>query len=142
MKQRGFTLLEMLVATTIMGIVVIGLLSAISASLRNAARLTERDRAALLARAKMDELLVEPLLPRLNIIQGQFAPALMGGVEGGWRARITPFDMPPAPGPGQVGIDRVELEIWWQSAEGRKTFALDAYRPHVLTPQDVPAAAQ
>jgi Tfp pilus assembly protein PilV len=51
----------MLVATLIMGIAVIGLMSEITASMRNATRVTNRDRAALLARSKMDELLLDPL---------------------------------------------------------------------------------
>ena len=55
-RNRGFTLLEVMVATTIMAIAVVGLLSSLSASLRNAARLTDNDRSALLARRKMDEL--------------------------------------------------------------------------------------
>ena len=36
MKERGFTLLEVLVATMIMGLAVVGLLSSISVSMRNA----------------------------------------------------------------------------------------------------------
>ena len=55
--RRGFTLLEVMVATTIMGIAVVTLLSALSTSVRNATRLTDYDRAVLLARAKMDALL-------------------------------------------------------------------------------------
>jgi len=51
MRRRGFTLLEMLVASAIMGIAVTALLASLSASLHNAARLTEYDRAALLAAA-------------------------------------------------------------------------------------------
>ncbi len=59
MKPRGFTLLEMLVATAIMGIAVVALLANISTSMQNASRLTDYDRAALLAKRKMDELLLD-----------------------------------------------------------------------------------
>ena len=52
-----------MVATVIMAIAVTGLMSAISTSLRNAARLTDYDRAALFGRQKMDELLIADGLP-------------------------------------------------------------------------------
>ena len=62
--RRGFTLLEVLVATVIMAIAVSGVLAALSTSVRNATRLTDRDRASVFARRKMEELLVDKRLPR------------------------------------------------------------------------------
>lgn len=132
MKQRGFTLLEMLVATLLMGIAVIGLMAEITASMRNASRVTNRDRAALLARSKMDELLLEPNFPLDIPVQGAFDRSLTGGVEGGWRALLTRFEMPPSPAPGQQSLDRISLEIWWMANGERRTFALSGYRAHVL----------
>ncbi len=137
MRTRGFTLLEMLVATTIMGIAVVGLLSNISTSLRNAARLTDYDRAALLARQKMDELLLAPRLPKFAAFGGEFDAALTGGVACGWRARLTPFEMPPRAGPGTAVLERVELQIWWGPEEKRRTLSLEGFRRGVLTVQDV-----
>ena len=134
---RGFTLLEMLVATLIMGIAVIGLMGEISASMRNATRVTERDRAALLARSKMDELLLDPQFPVDTPVQGTFDRSLTGGVEGGWQARLTRFEMPPSPAPGQQCLDRMQLEIWWMAGSERRTFALGGYRAHVLRPEDL-----
>jgi len=136
-KQRGFTLLEMLVATLIMGIAVIGLMAEITASMRNASRVTNRDRAALLARSKMDELLLAPDFPHDTLVEGAFDPSLTGGVEGGWRARLTRFEMPPSPAPGQQSLDRMTLEIWWMANGERRTFALNGYRAHVLRPEDL-----
>jgi len=139
--RRGFTLLEMMVATVIMGIAVVGLLSGISTSMRNAARLTDYDRAVMLARTRMDELLLDRRLPLITPVEGRFDPALAGGIEGGWRARLTPFEMPPNPAPGTVVLQRLELEIWWMSGGQRRTFALDGYRTSVLSPQEAAAMA-
>ena len=90
MKPRGFTLLEMMVATLIMGIAVIGLMGEITASMRNASRVTERDRAALLARSKMDELLLDPQFPLETPVAGAFDPVMTGGVEGGLERASVP----------------------------------------------------
>jgi hypothetical protein len=132
----------MMVATVIMAVAVVGLLSGISGALRNAARLTDYDRAVQLARLRMNELLVDQRLPRDAVVSGDFDPSLSGGLEAGWRARLSNFEKPPSPGPGQITLDRVELEIWWMSGSQRRTFTLDAFRPHVLTPADlVPAVS-
>jgi len=127
----------MMVATVIMAVAIVGLLSGITGSLRNASRLTDYDRAVQLARLRMNELLIDQSLPRDAVVNGQFDPSLSGGLDAGWRARLTSFEKPPTPAPGQTAIERVELEIWWMSGGQRRTFTLDAYRPHVLRPQDL-----
>ncbi|HKW99113.1 MAG TPA: type II secretion system protein [Bryobacteraceae bacterium] len=142
MRQKGFTLLEVLVATAIMGIAVAGLLSAISTSMRNAAKLTDYDRVTLVARAQMDTLLADRRLPEFSIFEGAFDPSLMGGVEAGWRARVTPFEMPVGRRPGTPILERVELEVWWMAGENRRKFTLDAFRRKLLTPGDLAVLGQ
>ena len=132
MNRRGFTLLEVLIATAIAGIAVAGLLNGISTSGYNANRLVQRDRAALLARSKMDELLVDHHLARNVFIEGPFAPQISGGVPAGWRARVQPFEAAPGAGPGNWVLDRIELEIWWMDGPTRRSFSLEAYRRSIL----------
>jgi general secretion pathway protein I len=137
-KERGFTLLEVLVATLIMGLAVVGLLSSISTSLRNAARVVEYDRVTLLARAQMDSLLLNHNLRPFAVLQGDFDPGLAGGREAGWRARVTPFEMKNR-GAGAWVLERVELEVWWMAGDKRRTFTLDAFRRKQLRPDDLTA---
>jgi type II secretion system protein I len=136
--RQGFTLLEVMVATVVMGLAVVGLLSSISQSLHNAARVIDFDRAALLAHSKMDELLLNYQLPKLTEIAGEFDPVLLGGREGGWRAKISPFEWQPHPGGGSQFLERVQLEIWWKSGDGRRTFELEGYRTNIVRGEDIP----
>ncbi len=127
-SERGFTLLEVLVATTLMGIAVVGLIATLETSVRNATRLTDYDRAALVARSQMDSLLLDPTLPKLAVIQQAIEPVLLGGRTGGWRARVTPFDRQPNSAPDSVQLERIELEIWWMDGDRRKAFTIEAFR--------------
>jgi general secretion pathway protein I len=139
--QRGFTLLEMIVATTIMGIAVAGLMAGLANSTRNAARLQDYDRAVQLGRVKMNELMLDRTLLHHVETTGEFDRSQSGGLEAGWRARLTLFAMPPTPHPNDTAIDRLELEIWWAQGDRRRTFTLDAYRPRILTADDLAAVA-
>lgn len=127
-NRRGFTLLEVLVATTIMGVAVVSLLSALSTSVRNTGRLTEYDRAVLVARSRMDSLLAEQRLPQLTVLEGPIEGVFPGDARAGWRARVTPFEAPPGAGPGAAALERIELEIWWMDGDRRRAFPLDGYR--------------
>ena len=137
--KRGFTLLEMVVATLIMAVAVVGLLSGISGATRNAARLREYDRVVQLARLRMNDLLMDYTLPRETPLSGTFDPAMTGGIESGWRAHVVNFEMPPAPAPGQLALDRIELEVWWASGNTHRSLTLDAFRSRVLKPGDMAA---
>ncbi len=125
-REAGFTLLEALVATLIMAIAVVGLLSAISTSLGNAARLTEHDQISSLSRRKMEDLLAAPM-PLGQTLAGRFSPAESGGLEAGWSAVVYPFEGNMA-GMGDAVLDRLVLEVWWISDGKRRTVELETYR--------------
>jgi general secretion pathway protein I len=137
--ERGFTLLEVMVATVIMAIAVVALLSTLTTSMRNASRLTDYDRATLLARAKMDELLATAKLPRRTMMEGTWSATQAAGLQAGWRATVSPVDLPPVPAPGVWLLDRIELQVWWMNGDRRRTFQLESYRRGILTEQDIAA---
>jgi hypothetical protein len=107
-----------------MGIAVVGLIAGLSQSVRNAARLTDYDRAAMQARTKMNDLLLDPALPFEGRVQGAFDETH------GWQAELRPYDAPPNAGPGTKILQQIALEIWWQPESGpRRTLDLAGYRP-------------
>lgn len=138
-NRRGFTLLEMIVATTIMAIAVVGLMAGLASSTRNAARLQDYDRAVQLGRVRMNELMLDRTLPLNAVAEGRFDPSQTGGLEAGWRVRRTIFEMPPMVQPGQTALDRLEVEVWWKSGNRERTYTLDAYRPHILKQDEIPS---
>ena len=138
-KDAGFTLLEMLVAATILATAVVGLMSALSGTTRNAARLQDYDRAVQLGRTRMNDLMLDMRMPRNTTVSGTFDRSQTGGLEAGWKARLSQFSLPPVIQVGQAGLDRVELEIWWKSGLTTRTFTIDAYRPRPITAADVAA---
>lgn len=140
MNRRGFTLIEVLVATLIMAIAVAGLMGAISTSIRNAARLTDHDRAVQLGRQKMDELLIASGLEKGIPFAGTWGPEVTGGSDMGWIARLTPFELPTGHAEGQPFVERVELEIWWMSGQQRRSFRLEGYHRARLSKADLAAA--
>ena len=140
MKERGFTLLEVLVATLIMSIAVAGLMSGISLSMRNAGRVTEYDRATLLAKRKMDELLIQKRLPKGVPLEGEFDAASGGGeLKARWRAVVTPFEIPRGAAASLWYTEQIHLEVAWTGGGRPRQVVLDGYRRDVLRQEDVEA---
>src|SRR5713101_2929173 len=137
MRSRGFTLLEMIVATTILGIAVVGLLSGLSGATRNAIRLREYDRAVQLGRLRMNDLLADVKAPKYTQLAGMFDPQVTGGIEAGWRALVTTAEISPVIVYNDFALDHVELEIWWMAGPQRRAFHLEGYRRRQMTQEDI-----
>jgi general secretion pathway protein I len=137
-RERGFTLLEMIVATLIMSIAVVGMLSGLAGATRNASRLRDYERVAQVARLQMNELIADPKLKPDFSLTGTFDPALTGGLEAGWQATVTNFEQfgePHKPLAGELVLDRFMLQVWWMNGSLRRTFNLETVRQRTVAPE-------
>ncbi len=124
--RRGFTLLEVLVATLILAVAVSALLSNLSQSTANLFRANDIDRLTYLAKRKMDELMVAPNLPPGIQVAGAFESATAGKPTGGWTAVVFPAGQ-PSPN-GMERLERVRLECWLLAGSKRRTIVVESYR--------------
>jgi general secretion pathway protein I len=127
-SQRGFTLLEVLVATIILAVAVSALLSNLSVSTGNLFKASSVDRLTFLSKRKMDELIAIQSLPRGAVLEGplEIDPESKKPLAG-FRAQILPGGAisPTAP----ERLERIVLETWLDTGSGRRrTLQLESYR--------------
>jgi hypothetical protein len=64
-------------------------------------------------------------------VSAPFDPALLGGIEAGWRAQLSTAEKPPTLA-GQLALDRIRLEVWWNRSGNRRTLELEGFRKRYL----------
>lgn len=100
-KTGGFTLLETLVAFTVMALSYATLMQVISGSARNAVKASEDTKIAMLAQSKLDELGLFEILEE-GSTSGEFDEKTR------WELNLVPFDV-PYEGDYVEGFSTVEL---------------------------------
>lgn len=120
-RQRGFSLMEMAVATALLGVAAVALLGLIGSSVSAAGAARDRESAAMTAKSRMHELLVSD----------RPAPGETVGERrsdgSGWTASAEEVDGFDAD-QGDRRLVRIRLELWWSEGGERRTMRLDGYR--------------
>ena len=123
--ERGISLLEVVLATVLLGVSAAGLLGTINSALGGVRASREHSRAVMRATSVLDELLARPQLRAGQALQGSV------GATSGWIAAIDPW-----PERGNrlqaTGLVKVQVQVWWLSDGQRKTLTLDSYRREVI----------
>ena len=141
-RAHGFTLLEILVATAIMGTAVAALFGLLSTSLGNASRLQAPSRALLLGQSRMNELLSAGVdtgagtllaMPLDQKLQGRWDDQYR------WEAQATRWNSPPETLPGQPVLVRIALDVFWKTQPGKpeKKLSLETYQLRPEPPRPV-----
>jgi general secretion pathway protein I len=129
--RAGFTLLEVIVAMTILGIGFSALFAGMSQSARNVTKLANVQRREMFTRSLISELdLVQQLKPG-DASSGIFDDRTR------WRLEIQPYIQPTST--SLASVVRVELRLEWDTGAGIQRKTIETYRMVKQAPLPVPS---
>ena len=120
-RAAGMSLLEVLMAISLLGVSFVTIFSGLSAALRATSRLDAFDRGNEFATQKLNELFLDPTFG-VDQMRSGTSPA---GIE--WQARTELLDQRPLPGSQKSAqLVRINLEVSWRTRSGRQAFSLES----------------
>lgn len=122
LNQAGVSLLEILIAVSILGICFSALFSGFSAALRTTDRVGQYSRAVEFATNKLNELLADPTLRAGEVRTGTAGSGLR------WRVRAEAVDQRPGLPDQPIQLLHVVLEVSWQTRLGSQGFVLQSLK--------------
>lgn len=146
-KQAGFTLLEVLVAMTLIGIGFSAAFVAISGSRRLSERSFAHESARILARGKLDEVLSS----KVNVLTEDGKEDRYAGQRFGYQIKVRPVEVPLPDGVDKNTLpfilEDVSIDVFWGPSGEQQSYRLSTMRlteksglPNPATPaQVVPA---
>lgn len=115
--QSGFSLLEVLVAFSILALVLGALLQVFSGGLRNAALAEEYSHATLLAEAMLSRAGKD-----IPLEAGEYGEETDAGYR--WQMRIAPYVVEGLLSESDLGLYRIEVTVSWESGNDRRAVSL------------------
>lgn len=121
--QAGVSLLEVLIAITILGLSFTAMFSGFSTALRTTGRLDHYNQVVAFANSKLNEVMAEA-----EMVPGQ---ELSGVSQNGWRWRARAELVEERPGliaARPLQLLRVEVKVTWSSPNGEQTLTLETLK--------------
>jgi type II secretory pathway pseudopilin PulG len=131
--EAGISLLEILMAISLLGISFASIFSGLSAALRTTDRLDRIEQGSDYAARKLSELVLDPSLAPGEIRSG-VSPSGMA-----WQATTQLVDTRPLSDPdAPAQLVRINLEVSWRTRSGRQSLNLETLKLRVPEPPPAP----
>ena len=121
--ERGFTLIEVVVAITILGMSSTALFGLFGTSANNLRKIEDLHRYQLAAEEVMNRVLLLPSLPGSGRAGGR-----LDQVDANWTLLVEPWIPSSLAARPATAIVRVEVEVFWEGRSGRRRVWLETVR--------------
>ena len=134
MRQRGFTLIEIVVAMAILGVGLIVIIELFAGGLRLGRASEEYSKAVSLARTKLEEVSLNAILQEGNET-GEFDRDFR------WQVAVKRMDILPVERPPEfqplVEFYRVKVDVFWKSGSRERNAGIETYKTAQAVPPEV-----
>ena len=127
-RQRGFTLIEVIVAAAVLSIAATALFSLLSNSLSNIRKIEDVHHYQLAGEDIMGRVLLLSSLPAERPIEGSLAP-----LKARWVVTVTPWIPKSLESHPSGGLVKVSVEVLWPGRSGERSVKLEAIRSATLS---------
>ena len=129
--NRGFTLIEVMVAAAVIGIAATALFALLSRSMVNVRKVQDLHHYQLAGEAVMNRVLLLSVLPPGGTIDGP-----VKGLDAHWAVKVTPWIPAVLEGNPGEAVMKIEVEILWPGKSGQRNVKLEAVKAAKLAYSD------
>src|SRR5207247_9559771 len=119
-NQRGFTLMEVLVAASVLGIAATALFGLLSKSLSNLRKVEDLHRYELAAQDLMNRVLLLETIPAPATAEGA-----VDNLGGHWNVRVTPWAPATLEKKPDQSVLHVDVEVSWLGRSSHRRILVD-----------------
>jgi general secretion pathway protein I len=127
-RQRGFTLIEVVVASAVFGIAATAIFSLLSSSLSNIKRVQDIHRFQLAGQEMMNRVLLLESLPPGDKIEGKLKQ-----LDGRWVVTISPWIPKTLENNTPEAVMKIDVEILWNGRAGERSVRLETVKASALS---------
>jgi prepilin-type N-terminal cleavage/methylation domain-containing protein len=135
--RRGFTLIEVLVAASVLGIVATALFGLFGKSLSNLRKVEDLHRYELAAKDVMNRVLVMSSLPPSAVAQG-----VIDNLGATWTVNIAPWDPPTLEKKADQAVVKINVVVSWPGRSSQRSIELVSLRAAKIEAYDLQSRIQ